>query len=45
MGFQSHSQMNLFWGIKCQDIGYTDKCHDIGYKPNWEDGESYGRCP
>ena len=30
-------------GIKCQDIGYTEKCHDIGYRYNQEDGESYGR--
>jgi hypothetical protein len=32
-------------GIKCHDIGYTEKCHDIGYIYDQDGGKSYGRSP
>jgi hypothetical protein len=33
-------------GIKCHDIGYTEKFHDLVYKHNEQDGgKSYARSP
>jgi hypothetical protein len=34
---QAERERAYLLGIKCQDIGYTEKGHDIGYKYNQED--------